>query len=62
MLYGLLVDYNYWAHVPNDMSVDRCYLPPHNFKMQTYLNNIQIWSDKNEVKINEHKGRIQKKN
>ena len=55
MLSGVLKDYDYWSHVPNDIAVDQQFLPSSSYKMQSHLNKIQTWSTENKVKINEKK-------
>ena len=55
MVPGLLIRYDYWSHVPNDIGVDQLYLPPECTQVQSHLNNVQSWSDANLVKLNERK-------
>ena len=55
MLSGLLVDYDYWNHVPSDIGVDSKYLPPETIRMQSYLDNICNWSEDKKVILNEAK-------
>ena len=44
MLSGLLVDYDFWSHVPSDIGTDSKFLPTECTHMQSYLNDICEWS------------------
>ena len=57
LLSGLLIEYDFWTHVPSDISVEQKFLPSSSFYMQTCQNNIQQWSQSNQVKINETKSK-----
>ena len=48
MLASILQDYEIMQHIPNDVGVDQLFINPENFKMQTHLNEISLWSDKNK--------------
>ena len=52
MLSGLLVDYNFWSHVASDISINQKFLHPESFKTQSHLNDIQEWTEVNEMKLN----------
>ena len=45
-------------HVANDIGVGQLYISPDNIKSQEYLNNIQAWTDRNKMKLNECKTKV----
>ena len=55
MLAGLLIDYNFWDHVASDVDIDKKFLPPQNYLMQTRLNNIETWTRNNLMMLNQQK-------
>ena len=55
MLSGILVDYDFWTHIPSDIAVDAKFLPSEKTRMQGYLDNICEWSSDSKVKLNEAK-------
>ena len=58
MLSGLLVDYDFWSHVPSDIGPDSKFLPTQATHMQSYLNDICEWSQQNKVILNEKKSNL----
>ena len=41
--------------VPNDISENNQYIAPENLKSQSYLNEINMWTHNNKIKINQTK-------
>jgi len=50
-----LQEYDLFNHVPSDISPDQLYLPSESIKMQRYVSEIENWSKKNLMTINEEK-------
>ena len=50
--------YNFKQHVASDIGVGQLYIPSDNIKSQEYLNNIQAWTDRNKMKLNECKTKV----
>ena len=51
----LLQEYDCQTHVPSDIDVNLPYLPPDCYNMQSKLNHISEWTDKNMMSLNEDK-------
>ena len=50
-----LIEYDFKTHVASDIGINHLYLPPEQFKTQSYLNEISQWTDLNLMKLNEAK-------
>ena len=50
--------YNFKQHVASDIGVGQLYIPPENIKSQEYLDNIEAWTQKNKMKLNENKTKV----
>ena len=55
LLSGLLTEYNFHQHVANDIGIDELYVPATSFKTQDNINQIEEWTAKNLMKMNEKK-------
>ena len=55
LLSGLLVEYNFYAHVASDIPTDIKFLPSSTYNTQTHINNIVQWTEENLMKLNENK-------
>ena len=53
-----LASYNFKNHVASDIAIGDSYLPPSNCQSQTYLNDIQDWTDRKKMKLNEKKTKV----
>ena len=54
MMLGL-ISYDHQVHVASDVSEDNQFLPASNLKTQQYLEEIDAWTDQNQLKINSNK-------
>ena len=52
-----LASFNSRSQVPNDMATNDSFLPTHNFKMQQHLNQLNEWTEKQEMLLNKSKTR-----
>ena len=50
-----LSSFNIKAQVPNDIRVDNQFIKPENLKSQEYLNQINMWTNTQKMKINQSK-------
>ena len=55
LLSGLLVEYDIHQHVASDIATDTKYLPVGTYNIQSNINKIAQWTDKNFMKLNEAK-------
>ena len=53
-----LCSYNFKQHVASDIGVGQLYIPPENIKSQEYLDNIEEWTERNKMKLNENKTKV----
>ena len=51
----ILQDYNTYLHVPSDIPLDHRYLDASNTNMQSYLDQIALWTSENLMKLNPDK-------
>ena len=59
MLTGLLQDYDTRMHVPSDIPLDHKYFNSANTNMQSYLDQISLWTSQNLMKLNPEKSNYQ---
>ena len=52
-----IASYNFKEHVAADIGIDSNYLPPENNKSQQYIDNIEQWTEKQEMKLNTGKSK-----
>ena len=55
MMGGLLTEYDYKEHVASDIATDQKYLDPTLFNTQANLDELQIWTSANKMRLNEKK-------
>ena len=48
-LTGLLCEYNFKLNVASDIGIDSYLLPPANIEMQDFLNQVDSWTDENQM-------------
>ena len=53
-----LSSYNFWNHVASDVGIEQKYLPPENFKSQSYLDQLENWTAENKMKLNIEKSKL----
>ena len=53
-----LSSYNFKNHVASDVAIGDSYLPPSNCQSQSYLDEIQDWTDRKKMKLNEQKTKV----
>ena len=51
-LAGLLCEYNFKLNVASDIGIDSYFLPPENIEMQEFLNQVDAWTDDNQMVLN----------
>ena len=55
MLTGLLKDYDTYMHIPSDVPLDHKFLQGSDTLMQSYLDQIAVWTSQNLMKLNPEK-------
>ena len=55
MLTGLLKDYNTYIHIPSDVPLEHKFLQGPDTLMQSYLDQIALWTSQNLMKLNPEK-------
>ena len=55
LLSGILQDYDVYSQVPSDIPLDYKYLPGNTTQTQSNLDNIALWTDHNQMKLNPSK-------
>ena len=55
LISGLLVEYDFHQHVASDIATDMKDLPADTYNIQSNINNIAQWTDRNLMKLNEAK-------
>jgi hypothetical protein len=55
MLTGLLKDYDTYMHIPSDVPLDHKFLQGSDTLMQSYLDQIAVWTSQNLIKLNPEK-------
>ena len=55
ILSEILQEYDVLNHVPSDMQIDQLFIHPESINMQTYVNEIEKWSQQNLMTINKDK-------
>ena len=53
-----MTSYNSKFQVPNDMNESNLYIPSENLKSQTYLNEIEKWTQNQKMELNENKTKV----
>ena len=53
-----IASYNFKLHVASDIGIDNKYLPQENCQSQTYLKNIEQWTEEKEMKLNSEKSKF----
>ena len=53
-----LSSYNFRNHVASDVGIGQKYLPNENFQSQSYLDQIEKWTQANKMKLNVGKSKV----
>ena len=53
-----IASYNFKAHVASDIGVKNSYLPAENIQSQQFINSIEQWTDRKEMKLNSEKSKF----
>ena len=53
-----LSSYNFRNHVASDVGIEQKYLPTENFQSQSYLEQIEKWTELNKMKLNVKKSQV----
>ena len=53
-----IASYNFKAHVASDIGVDSKYLPADNLQSQTYIQSIEQWTERKQMKLNCEKSKF----
>ena len=53
-----ICEYNFRNHVASDIGTDQLFLPGENIQAQSTMNQIQDWTNRNKMKLNEQKTKL----
>ena len=53
-----ITSHNIKQQVPNDIHMSNLFIPPQNLKSQSFLNDIQNWTQNQKIKLNTEKNKM----